>query len=383
MEKISGSQTMASVSRQDTVPLSQSGLTADIRHPRFLSPRDTETWRQIQSQSAWLDSPFFSPEFARAAGEARKDTRVAVLKQAGNIVGFFPFHETPRGIGKPVGGTFSDYQGPILAPRTNVSADALLKVCRLRAYDFNHCPVELAPLSGGGFIRSRSPRIEFERGYDAYVSGCSSSLKDAIRNTERRCRKIEREIGPVTYTFDDRRPESWDWLVATKTRALAREGTKAGFEIPWIKTLNAELRAAKSPHFAGVLSTLTCNGQYIAAHFGLRRDNVLCWWHTTFDEELRQYAPGLMLLLTTIREGAARGLTVIDLGRGNQHYKLVFSNAGFDLCEGSIARQGSVAAALRAGHRLVSKLSDHLPLGAHASLPRRAAGRLISNVRLP
>jgi len=358
-------------------------VSAEIKHPRELTAEEIETWRLIQSQSPWLDSPFFSPEFTRAVGLAREDTRVAVLKSGAGTLGFFPFHQAPRAIGKPVGGTFSDYQGPIFTPSTQISADTLLKACRLRAYDFNHCPAELSPLAQGGFVRSRSPRIHFNAGYDAYVAACTPTLKDAIRNTERRGRKIEREIGPISYTFDDRREESWDWLVATKTRALAKEGTQAGFEIPWIKHLHSELRSAQSAGFSGVMSTITCEGKLIAAHFGLRRANVLCWWHTTFDEDYRQYAPGLMLLLTTIREGAARGLSVIDLGRGNQHYKLVFSNGEFELCEGAIARQGSVAAALRAGHKLVSDVATRLPLGAYESIPRRATGRLISNVRLP
>ena len=356
---------------------------AAIKHPRDLDADEIRTWRQIQLQSPWLDSPFYSPEFTIAVGAARDDTRVAILRRQGGIFGFFPFHAAPRGIGKPVGGTFSDYQGPILAQGTKISADSLLDACGLRAYDFNHCPVPLAPLAEGGFVRSQSPRIHFHDGYDAYVAASTSTLKDAIRNTERRGRKIEREISPVTYAFDDRREESWDWLVETKTRALAKEGTQAGFEVPWIKALHTQLRQADSTEFSGLMSTIRCNDKLIAAHFGLRRGPVLCWWHTTFDEDYRQYAPGLMLLLMTIREGASRGLSVIDLGRGNQHYKMVFSNSQNDLCEGAIARRHSVAAALREGHKLVSNFAAKLPLGAYESIPRRATGRLISNVRLP
>lgn len=358
-------------------------LSADIKHPRDLTQDEIAGWRAFQQLSPWLDSPFFSPEFTCAVGAARSDTRVAVLHAGGKRAGFFPFHATGRGIGKPVGGTFSDYQGPILAPGIRVTASNLLLACRLRAYDFNHCPAQLEPLASGGFVQSTSPRIRFDDGYEAYLAGCTSSLRDAVRNTERRGRKIEREVGEVVYTFDDRREECWDWLVETKTRALAKEGTQAGFELPWIKQLHAELRRAHAPEFSGLMSTLACDGRLIAAHFGMRRGPVLCWWHTTFDETYRQYGPGLMLLLSTIREGAARGLTVIDLGRGNQHYKMVFSNDQYDLCEGAIARTGTVAAVLRAGHKLVSKASERLPLGSYESIPRRATGRMVSNVRLP
>jgi CelD/BcsL family acetyltransferase involved in cellulose biosynthesis len=358
-------------------------LSACELHPRDLSADHIADWKRFQSSSRFLDSPFYAPEYVYAVGEARPDTRVAVLSHRDRICGFFPYHRLARSIARPVGGVFSDYQGPILDQGIELTAEALLRACALRAYDFNHCPTALTPLSRAGFIQSRSPRIEFPEGYDAYALGCNSTLRDAIRNTDRRTRKISREIGPVTYCMDDRREECWDWLVATKTKSLARQAVKAGFHIPWIKRLHDMLRQTHSTEFSGVLSTVSCADRLIAAHFGLRRNEVLCWWHTTFDEDYRQYAPGLMLLLATIREGARNGLKVIDLGRGNQHYKMVFANGHADLSEGAIAREGSVAAWLRQGHRQVFAMSNRLPLGRWQTLPHRAVGRLVSNVRLP
>lgn len=358
-------------------------LVAELKHPRALTQAEVEDWRKIQAASPCLDSPFFSPEFTLAVGEAREDTRVAVLRQGDTVAGFFPFHLTPRAIGKPVGGTFSDYQGPILRPGLNVSPEALLKACRLRAYDFNHCPVDLAPLANSHSLRAISPRVIFRDGFDTYLSNSEARTRASVKDTDRRLRKLEREKDKVTFRFDDRRPESWEWLVETKTRALANEGVKAGFSVPWVDALNTRLRTTHSAHFSGLVSTLSCGEELIAAHFGLRAGPVLCWWQTTYSVDYRQYAPGLALILYVLREGGREGLNVIDMGRGPQPYKLVFANDQFELCEGAIARKGSVARQLRKGQEAASAFAERLPLGKYQNLPRRAFSRLISNVRLP
>lgn len=359
------------------------GLRAEIKRPMDMNQDQIEAWRCLQNLTPWLDSPFYSPEFCLALGEAREDARIAVLHRAEELVGFFPFHLTGRAIGKPIGGPISDYHGPILRPDAKLSADELLTACGLRAYDFNHCPSDLQPLSSGALARSRSRRAVFRSGYQAYLAEAGPKLKHAIKETERRLRKIGREHIAASFCMDDKRPESLEWLIDTKTRALAKAGQKAGFHIPWFRKAIDVLWAERTTSFSGRLSTLSLGNTLIAAHFGLRAGPVLCWWHTTYDESYHQYAPGLALILRTILEGKDQGVSVIDFGRGDQDYKAVFGNDENELCEGAIALRGSTAAAMRHGHRVISNIAERLPLDRYRTLPRRAVGRLISNVRLP
>jgi CelD/BcsL family acetyltransferase involved in cellulose biosynthesis len=358
-------------------------VQAELKTPRELTLPEIENWRQLQRGAPWLDSPFFSPEFTLAVGAARPDTRVALLKKGGEIVGYFPFHLTSRSIAKPVGGPMSDYQGPILATAADFTSPELLKACGLRAYDFNHCPADLHPIATGLTPASASPRIVFRTGYADYLSAAAPRTRDSVKKVDRRMRKMEREAGPVVFRFDDQRDQSWDWLVQTKSKALEKSGAKAGFSIPWIARLHDTLRGIHTADFSGLLSTISCGEILVAAHFGMRAGTVLNWWHTTYDENYRQYAPGLALLLSIVREGAGQGIDVLDLGRGTQRYKIDFSNEEFQLCEGAVAQRGSIAAVLRKGQSQVSDLAHRLPLGQYASIPGRAVGRFISNVRLP
>ena len=48
------------------------------------------------------------------------------------------------------------------------------------------------------------------------------------------------------------------------------------------------------------------------------------------------YSAGLILLLDLVAEAAARGLTLVDLGRGEHHYKLRVANGAYDVAEGVV-----------------------------------------------
>ena len=58
-----------------------------------------------------LVSPYFCPEFTQAVGDVREDAFVGIVEDAGEFVGFFPFQRRALGVGKPIAGPLSDYQG--------------------------------------------------------------------------------------------------------------------------------------------------------------------------------------------------------------------------------------------------------------------------------
>jgi CelD/BcsL family acetyltransferase involved in cellulose biosynthesis len=67
----------------------------------------------------------------------------------------------------------------------------------------------------------------------------------------------------------------------------------------------------------------------------------LCWWFPAYDPELARYSPGLILLLELIAEGAARGVPVLDLGRGEHDYKLRVADRFYEVAEGEVTSGGS------------------------------------------
>jgi CelD/BcsL family acetyltransferase involved in cellulose biosynthesis len=71
-------------------------------------------------------------------------------------------------------------------------------------------------------------------------------------------------------------------------------------------------------------------------HFGVLGHDRLVWWFPAYDAEYGSYSPGLILLLDLVAEAAERGLTLVDLGRGEHHYKLRVANGAYDVAEGVV-----------------------------------------------
>jgi CelD/BcsL family acetyltransferase involved in cellulose biosynthesis len=357
-------------------------MHAHIIEPRALTSDQIALWRELQLRDPTLWSPFFSPEFTLAVGVARADARLAVLVEGGQIRGFFPFHPGRNGVGKPVGGPISDYQGVISAPGMRLDSQALLKASRLDAYDFNHAPASQIALNPGAYHFSLSPHIDLRGGYAAYLANLSQTGKQSVKETNRRIRKLEREVGPLRFEFHDDSANAYGRLVAFKNASYRRLGVPSILDVAWVDRALSEIRSYHNPHFAGILSTLYAGDRLIAAHMGMRSSTTICWWFNTYDWDLRIYAPGLILLLQAVQRAADDGLTIIDFGRGTEHYKLTFANGGTQLCEGSIELPNSFAGRLRRLQKLSLNFFEHVPLGPYQSYPRRALARLITGMRL-
>jgi CelD/BcsL family acetyltransferase involved in cellulose biosynthesis len=358
-------------------------MEARIISPAELTDGEIGLWRELQSADRTLRSPFLSPEFTIAIGAARRDAAVAILRQRGRIVGFLPFHRAAGNVGKPIGGPIADYQGPILRPDARLDAQALLSACKLETYDFNHAPVTIEALSKGAVHFSQSPYIDLGDGHAAWLAGRVKASKDAIRSIERRRRKIEREIGPLLFEWHDASPVAWDWLVETKSAFYRRIGVASGFDVPWVARALDAIRTRQDPDFAGLMHTLHAGDRLIAAQFGMRAADTLCWWYTTYDDELRNLGPGLVLLLAAVERAEAEGVVLIDFGRGDEPYKLAYANGATPLCEGSIERGASVPGALRRTQKAALRALSRLPLGRYESIPRRAMARLLTGMHLP
>jgi CelD/BcsL family acetyltransferase involved in cellulose biosynthesis len=62
--------------------------------PHELGAAKINAWRAMQRSAPDLMNPFLSPGFTLAVARVRPDTRVAVLEDGADIVGFFPFEYT-------------------------------------------------------------------------------------------------------------------------------------------------------------------------------------------------------------------------------------------------------------------------------------------------
>ncbi|NJO31778.1 MAG: GNAT family N-acetyltransferase [Rhodospirillales bacterium] len=356
-------------------------MKAKIVRPGELTSDHIDRWRQFQTANDALRSPFFSPEFTLAVGSARSDARVAVLIRGGEVCGFLPFHLYRSSIAKPIGGPISDYQGVVTA--APLDGGEILKALRLNAYDFNHAPAAQAALAPGAIHFATSPCMDLSAGYEAYYAQQLLTQKHTLKETQRRSRKLEREVGPIRLEMHDDRPEAWDELVRHKNLSYRELNLPSILDVPWVARTLEAIRSYRHRDFAGLLTTLYAGDKRIAMHMGMRTATTICWWFNTYDREMRQYAPGLIMLLETARQGANEGIRLIDLGKGTEAYKTAVCNGTTHLCEGSIERPGSLPGVLRRFQKLSVRSLATMPLGRYEDYPRRAFARAITHMRLP
>lgn len=350
--------------------------------PAELTVELLECWKALCRASDIYRSPFYWPQFTLAVGKVRSDTRIAVYEQRGEVNGFLPFHLGRGGSGKPVGGQLNDYQGPVLAPEFELTPRDLLEGADLSSYDYNHLPVTMESLAGGATGYSSSPQMDLSQGYEAFVARKDKSWTKAKREIRRRCRKTEKDIGPLRFTFHDPSPAVFARHFEMKNKLLERAGTRFRIGSDWIGEVLEQLRHVEDEDFGARMTTLHAGDRLIAAHFGLTARDVWHWWFPSYDLAAYKLGPGINLVDQCAMAAEHHGIATIDFGRGDGAFKLLFADRFVDLVEGTIARPGSLARLVRQGANTLVSAAERLPLGQYRTYPRRIAARLVSGVAL-
>jgi CelD/BcsL family acetyltransferase involved in cellulose biosynthesis len=335
-----------------------------------LAPELHARWASLQEESPEYASPFFRPEFTASVAAVRDDVFVAQIRSAGVVAGFFPFQRTRLGFGYPVGGGRSNYQGAVVDPRLEWDARSLVRASGLRAYAFHHMLASQGAFRSYQASRSPSSVIDVSRGYDVYLAGRRAAGSEIVAQTERKSRKLEREIGPLQFE-----PESTDrdllrLLMRWKSDQYVRTGLVDQFAIGWNVALIEDIHGTTEPDFAGMLSVLRAGDRVAAVVFGMRSRDTWHYWFPTYDRELGPYSPGVILLMRITQEAARRGMRIVDLGKDDAVYKTRFRTGVIDVAEGQVVPSSSLAALVRLETGCVA-LARQTPLAG----PLRAAKR--------
>jgi CelD/BcsL family acetyltransferase involved in cellulose biosynthesis len=358
-------------------------MKARVIRPDELDANQIARWRLITSVNDLYRSPYYSPHFAMSVARARSDARVAILEDAGETIGFFPFHRLRSGVAKPIGGPICDYQGPIIDSRIDLDPQTLLRCCALSSYDFNHLPVAMKSLSADAYNHTQSHYADLSHGVDAYTEARRKVWKKVNQEVTRCIRKAGREVGEVEFTYHDASDETYAEHVAHKNKMFARVKVASALNVGWVNKALDTIRRTQNPEFSGVMTTVRVDGRLMSAHFGMRTRTDWHWWFPSYDPEFANFGPGIMLIHYAVTNAEEFGVKRIDFGRGESMYKNTFSNGTTPLCEGSIELRATRAGMLRTGQKAVLRSLRQAPLGRMESYPRRAFSRLISGMRLP
>lgn len=140
-------------------------------------------------------------------------------------------------------------------------------------------------------------------------------------DSKRQRRKIERDLGPMKFLFDDQRPEVFDAVVRWKSAQYLATGVGDMFAKPE----NVELFQRLKHQRALVVSSLSAGPTLLAAHFGSLHDRRLSWWVPAYDPAYSKYSPGRLMLEELMRESHRLRHLEFDFLIGDEAYKFNYA----------------------------------------------------------
>jgi CelD/BcsL family acetyltransferase involved in cellulose biosynthesis len=351
------------------------GVNIYTIQPRELDATLRDAWHAIRRGQPALASPYFCPEYVEIAARVRGGVEIAILEDGGDVAGFLPFERTIWNTARPVGGKLSDFQAAIALPDSAWKMDDMLSACRLRQWEFDHVLAE-QPQWAPFHTRVRpSPYIDLSRGAEHYFAERKSAGVRSISQAWRKLKKLEREVGPLRFEWNEPTAAVLKQLRAWKSQQYIATGQNDLFASRRQTQFLQQIATATGERFAGVTCTLYAGEQLAAVHLGMRSDNVLHYWFPAYEPQLSKYSPGLGLILLLAEQAAERGMTKLDLGKGDEEYKQSFASASTPVAEGIVAA-GSFSRALRSSWQATREWVKASPLREPAKVPVRWMRRM-------
>jgi CelD/BcsL family acetyltransferase involved in cellulose biosynthesis len=311
-------------------------------------------WSDIQSSDAVPDNPYLCADFTRSVARVRTDVEVVLFEDCGRPVGFFPFQREGRKA-HSVSGRLSESHGAVVLNGTEWSALEMFRAAGLTSWHFDHLPASQKELARFAWGTKPCPEIDLTDGYEVYRKAARKT-GGSFKQTERKARKMEREVGPLRFEWHSSDATALRDLVKWKSEQHRLTGVLQIFKRPWVAQMLEALTSVESPDFHAPLSTLHAGDQLVAVHIGPCSRTVLSLWFPTYNPDFEKYSPGLILLLKMAEAAAARGVCRLELGPGNEQYKQQFKTGDHPVLEGMLAQSHVRAATRRAWYQTKKRI---------------------------
>ena len=354
-------------------------MKIDVVRPQELSTGAIARWAALQACSPEFDSPFLSPYWARAVAHAqgeRSSLKTLILSDdaGGEPWGFFAARTGPF-TAMPVGAPMNDCQAVVAEPGREIDPVRLVQALGVGRLDFNHMLASQSAFIGHAQGVDGSWIIDVGQGYAAYEASKKAEGVSALKETDRKRRKVEREVGPITFQAFSRSQVDFDQLVKWKREAWKATSQTDIFSVAWTQSLVNDLFASRDPDFGGVLFTLHFGDRLVAAQFDLRGRHTVHSWLIGHDAAMERYSPGMILFQAILRWMDETPYSRLDLGCGDYRFKREFANRQVGVAHGFVG-SGSPASLLRQAAYGLRRAAESLPLGGVSELPGKAMRRL-------
>jgi CelD/BcsL family acetyltransferase involved in cellulose biosynthesis len=255
----------------------------------------TDTFLEVAAQ-------VFFPGRAHAIEVFRIDGRLLkLLVVDGRVIERMPFYDFPQPLDAWGGSLKEHWYFPRTVQRTTLVS-------------------ERTPEPPG---RAPSPYIDWscfpdEKAFQAHVAK-SAHLKS--NDSGRQRRKVERDLGPLKFVWDDDRPEVFETCVKWKSAQYVSTGVGDMFAAPQNVELFRKLKAL------GVVkvASLSAKDTLLAVHLGSHTDRRFTWWIPAYDAKHSKYSPGRLLLEHLMHQSQAQGDLEFDFLIGDESYKFMFA----------------------------------------------------------
>jgi CelD/BcsL family acetyltransferase involved in cellulose biosynthesis len=301
--------------------------TYEVVSARSLTPAQLGAWSALIPTAGDWASPFFRPEYTRAVAAVRESVDVCIIRRGRDTVGFFPFERIDRAVGRPVGGSMSNFQGVITAPDAEWDAEGIVRAAKLTTLKFHHQVQTQPQFDAVTTLRASSPIVDVAGGWDAYLEQRRLAGVSSFNALPRKMRKLERELGALRFEAHTDESEVFNSLVTWKRAQYERTNTRGSMQHEWCLLVLRRLFAMQGSAFSGTLSALYAGERLIAVHAGMRSATAWHYWYPAYDPSLSQHSPGLVLMLEMCKWAAGAGLHRIDLGPGEGAHKDLFATS--------------------------------------------------------
>ena len=329
-------------------------MQVHVVRPEEVGRSERESWNGLLTTHPYLDDPFLTPEFADLVASVRGGARVAVLEDGG-CTGYFPFESHALGLGRPIGHGLCDFQA-VIAADDLLDGPALLRGCGRTLLRFDHLDARQARLLGvRRAAECAAPYLDLRHGYDYYASERRRVSRTLLSTTERKARKLGREVGELRFEAESADHALLDRLITWKRDQYRRTCVPDVLTQHETRNLLHRVVDASEPGFSGVLTVLVAGDRPVAAHLGVRTGSTLTWWLPGYDPVFASFSPGVMLALRLAEWAAGTGVKRVDLGKGDEHYKQRLKSGDRILADGWLASP-LVAKSFGYAHRMRGRL---------------------------
>jgi CelD/BcsL family acetyltransferase involved in cellulose biosynthesis len=357
-----------------------SDVKIEVLRPGDLTAAQLDRWMALQTADPAFDSPFLSPQWAQAIERAQMrpgapdpGLRVAVIGDGPEGDGFFAA-KTGAFSAIPAGAPMSDYQGVVCTPGLEIDPQALVRALGVTRLDFNHMlkrQTAFAPYVRG---EEQSWIIDVSAGYTDYERQ-TCERTSALKDTNKKRRRIEREVGPCRFTAMSRSSTDFRRLIDLKRAQMKNTRQTDILDVGWTMRLLDELFERQDPDFGGALFTLHVGDVLAATHFHLRSRHTIHGWLIAHNPDFERFSPGMLLFQDILQWMDSGPYRRLDLGCGGYRFKRELSNVQQGIGHGFVGVP-SPATLVRSVAYGVRDVAESLPLGRVSALPAKAMRRL-------